>query len=101
MSFPLAIYSEANSQELLGGIKPKMSQPRPPFKAEHMGSLLRPQNLLDAREKVRDQGVSLEEAGLPEIEKKAVADVVKLQQDLGFRAVTSGEFNHTRFWGLM
>jgi methionine synthase II (cobalamin-independent) len=71
------------------------------FHAEHMGSLLRPQDLLDARAKVRDQGVSPKEAGLPEIEKKAITNVVKLQTDLGFRAVTSGEFNRTRFWGLM
>jgi len=66
-----------------------------------MGSLLRPQELLDAREAVRDKGVSPEEANLPEIEKKSVGHVVKLQQDLGFKAVTSGEYNRTRFWGLM
>ncbi|KAK7409091.1 hypothetical protein QQX98_008698 [Neonectria punicea] len=78
-----------------------MSSTAAPFRAEHMGSLLRPQQLLDARELIREKGVSPEDAGLPEIEKKAVADVVKLQRDLGFKAVTSGEFNRTRFWGLM
>ncbi|KPM36545.1 hypothetical protein AK830_g10027 [Neonectria ditissima] len=78
-----------------------MSASAAPFRAEHMGSLLRPQPLLHARELVRDKGVSAEDAGLPDIEKKAVADVVKLQRDLGFKAVTSGEFNRTRFWGLM
>ncbi|KAK3491170.1 uncharacterized protein B0T23DRAFT_405891 [Neurospora hispaniola] len=72
-----------------------------PFRAEHMGSLLRPQNLLDAREAIRDKGLSPEEAGLPAIEKEAVGNVVKLQQELGFKAVNSGEFNRTRFWGLM
>ncbi|KAK7750720.1 hypothetical protein SLS62_007270 [Diatrype stigma] len=66
-----------------------------------MGSLLRPQNLLDARSLIRDKGVSPEEAGLPEVEKKAIADVVKVQQELGIKAVTSGEFVRTRFWGLM
>lgn len=73
----------------------------PPFRAEHMGSLLRPQELLDAREAIREKGISAEQAGLPAIEKKAVEDVVKLQRELGFKAVTSGEFNRTRFWGLM
>lgn len=73
----------------------------PPFRAEHMGSLLRPQALLDAREVIREKGVSEEQAGLPAIEKKAVEDVVKLQRELGLKAVTSGEFNRTRFWGLM
>jgi hypothetical protein len=73
----------------------------PPFRAEHMGSLLRPQDLLDAREAIREKGISEEQAGLPAIEKKAVEDVVKLQTELGLKAVTSGEFNRTRFWGLM
>ncbi len=72
-----------------------------PFRAEHMGSLLRPQNLLDARETIRSKGVTPEEAGLPAIESEAVKNVVKLQRDVGFKAVTSGEFNRTRFWGLM
>jgi methionine synthase II (cobalamin-independent) len=66
-----------------------------------MGSLLRPQDLLDAREAIREKGISEKEAGLPAIEKKAVEDVVKLQRDLGLKAVTSGEFNRTRFWGQM
>ncbi|RKU41442.1 hypothetical protein DL546_001454 [Coniochaeta pulveracea] len=73
----------------------------PPFRAEHMGSLLRPQDLLDAREAIREKGISEKEAGLPAIEKKAVEDVVKLQQELGLKAVNSGEFNRTRFWGQM
>ncbi|KAF3764317.1 UROD/MetE-like protein [Cryphonectria parasitica EP155] len=72
----------------------------PPFRAEHMGSLLRPQPLLDAREAIRE-GKTPEAAGLPALEKQSVADVVGLQQQLGFRAVTSGEYNRTRFWGLM
>jgi methionine synthase II (cobalamin-independent) len=72
-----------------------------PFKAEHMGSLLRPQALLDVREAIREKNISPEDAGLPAIEKESVGHVVKLQQDLGFKAVTSGEYNRTRFWGLM
>ena len=66
-----------------------------------MGSLLRPDNLLEARAKIRDTGISEEAAGLPAIEKEAVADVVKMQRDLGLKAVSSGEYNRTRFWGLM
>ncbi|KAL2265110.1 hypothetical protein VTJ83DRAFT_6210 [Remersonia thermophila] len=73
----------------------------PPFRAEHMGSLLRPQRLLDVREAIREKGISPEEAGLPAVEEEAVGNVVKLQQELGYKAVTSGEFNRTRFWGLM
>ncbi|KAJ5407412.1 hypothetical protein N7465_008696 [Penicillium sp. CMV-2018d] len=73
----------------------------PPFRAEHMGSLLRPDNLIEVREKIAKTGISAEAAGLPAIEQEAVREVVKMQQDLGFKAVTSGEFNRTRFWGLM
>lgn len=78
-----------------------MSKPAAPFKAEHMGSLLRPQRLLDIREQIREKGVSPEAAGLPAVEQESVAEVVALQSELGFKAVTSGEFNRTRFWGLM
>jgi methionine synthase II (cobalamin-independent) len=73
----------------------------PPFKAEHMGSLLRPENLLEVRATIRDKGVSEEEAGLPAVEKAAVGEVIKMQQELGFKAVTDGEYVRTRFWGLM
>lgn len=66
-----------------------------------MGSLLRPQALLDVREAIRANDLSPKEAGLPAIERQSVADVVQLQRSLGFQAVTSGEFVRTRFWGLM
>ena len=73
----------------------------PPFRAEHMGSLLRPQRLLDVREAIREKNLTPEEAGLPSVEQESIQHVVKLQQDLGLKAVTSGEYNRTRFWGLM
>ena len=65
-----------------------------------MGSLLRPQELLDVREKIANTGVTAEEAGLGPVEEKAVADIVKTQLDIGLKAVSSGEYNRTRFWGL-
>lgn len=73
----------------------------PPFRAEQMGSLLRPDDLLAIREKIAATGISEAGAGLPAVEQESVRQVVKMQQDLGFKAVTSGEFNRTRFWGLM
>ncbi|KAF8208822.1 hypothetical protein K438DRAFT_1930384 [Mycena galopus ATCC 62051] len=72
----------------------------PPFRAEHLGSLLRPQNLLEVRETIREKGVTPEAAGLAGVEKEAVAAVVKMQLTLGFKAITDGEFTRTRFWGL-
>lgn len=73
----------------------------PPFKAEHMGSLLRPEKLLSIRAAIAEKGVDAEAAGLPAAEKEAITNVVKSQQEIGLKAVTSGEFNRTRFWGLM
>ncbi|SPO06840.1 probable methionine synthase, vitamin-b12 independent [Cephalotrichum gorgonifer] len=75
-------------------------QSAPPFRAEHMGSLLRPAPLLAAREAIRTQNLSPEAAGLPAVEQAAVRDVVQLQRSLGYRGVTDGEFTRTRFWGL-
>ncbi|KAH7311309.1 5-methyltetrahydropteroyltriglutamate-homocysteine methyltransferase [Stachybotrys elegans] len=73
----------------------------PPYRAEHLGSLLRPQKLLDVRARMRDEGLSSEEAGLLEVETQAVGQVVKKQRDLGIPAIGSGEYTRTRFWGLM
>ncbi|MCF7551897.1 5-methyltetrahydropteroyltriglutamate--homocysteine S-methyltransferase [Pseudonocardia sp. WMMC193] len=59
----------------------------PPFRADHVGSLLRPKELLDARA-----------AGSPDlraIEDAAIRDVVRMQEDLGLRAATDGEFRRT------
>jgi methionine synthase II (cobalamin-independent) len=71
----------------------------PPFRAEHIGSLLRPDNLLDARAKIRD-GASPASVNLESIEKRAVKDILNVQAECGFRAVSTGEYNRTRFWGL-
>lgn len=65
-----------------------------------MGSLLRPQKLLEVRTAIREQNLTPEEAGLPEVEKEAIAQIVKTQLGLGLKGVTSGEYNRTRFWGL-
>jgi 5-methyltetrahydropteroyltriglutamate--homocysteine methyltransferase len=59
---------------------------RPPFRAEHVGSLLRPQALLDARKKA----LPIEE--LRALEDEAIRRVVKRQEEVGLRVVTDGEF---------
>src|SRR5688572_15999162 len=55
----------------------------PPFRADHVGSLLRPPELLEARQ----TGVGLREA-----EDQAIRDVVRMQRDVGLRSATDGEF---------
>ena len=63
---------------------------RPPFRADQVGSLLRPPRLLAARESHR-QG-RLSRAELTAVEDEAIREVVRLQEELGLKAVTDGEF---------
>jgi 5-methyltetrahydropteroyltriglutamate--homocysteine methyltransferase len=62
----------------------------PPFRADHVGSLLRPQALLDARARAAAGEIDADE--LRSIEDAAIADVVRMQQDVGLRTATDGEF---------
>jgi 5-methyltetrahydropteroyltriglutamate--homocysteine methyltransferase len=64
-------------------------KPTPPFRADHVGSLLRPPEVRQAREDHRAGRISA--AGLRRIEDEAIRRVVKMQEDIGLRAVTDGE----------
>jgi 5-methyltetrahydropteroyltriglutamate--homocysteine methyltransferase len=61
----------------------------PPFRADHVGSLLRPAELLKAR--AEHQAGRLSAADLRAAEDQAIRDAVKLQRDLGLRGITDGE----------
>jgi 5-methyltetrahydropteroyltriglutamate--homocysteine methyltransferase len=62
----------------------------PPFRADHVGSLLRPAGLLAARE---DFAAGRLPAGqLRAVEDAAIADVVKMQENVGLQSATDGEF---------
>jgi 5-methyltetrahydropteroyltriglutamate--homocysteine methyltransferase len=63
---------------------------KPPFRADHVGSLLRPPELLAAREASK-QG-KLTAAELRAVEDKCIRDVAKMQEDIGLRGITDGEF---------
>ena len=67
----------------------------PPFRADHVGSLLRPQQLLTAREQYRDGRLSPDE--LRSAEDAAIREAVTQQQDLGLQSVTDGEFRRA-YW---
>ncbi len=67
----------------------------PPFRADHVGSFLRPKYLLDAREQFR-QGVATA-AQLRAVEDRAITEIVKFQEDVGLQSVTDGEFRRTYF----
>ncbi len=65
----------------------------PPFRADHVGSLLRPKNLLDARAACAARGI--DKAELRAIEDDAIRDVVRMQEDIGLQSATDGEFRRT------
>ena len=62
----------------------------PPFRADHVGSLLRPPELLRARSEHEAGGISAEE--LRRVEDAAIRDAVRMQQEIGLQGVTDGEF---------
>ncbi len=62
----------------------------PPFRADHVGSLLRPPELLAAREEFAAGKIDAE--ALRAVEDSAISDAVKLQEDVGLQAATDGEF---------
>lgn len=68
---------------------------RPPFHADQVGSLLRPQKLLEAREDF--QGGKLDSAGFREIENEAIRGIVRMQENIGLEGVTDGEFRRGSF----
>jgi len=61
-----------------------------PFRADHVGSLLRPAALHELREQARKNEISF--AKLKEAEDRAIREVVKLQEELGLPSITDGEF---------
>jgi 5-methyltetrahydropteroyltriglutamate--homocysteine methyltransferase len=68
----------------------------PPFRADHVGSFLRPKYLLDARDQffVKKE-INAEQ--LRAVEDKAISEIVKFQQDVGLHSITDGEFRRTYF----
>ncbi|EMC96227.1 hypothetical protein BAUCODRAFT_467393 [Baudoinia panamericana UAMH 10762] len=74
------------------------SAPRnPPFRAEHIGSLLRPEELVKKRYAIASKTESPD--SLAPVEQKAIKEIVKLQQDCGIHSITNGEYSRHQFWG--
>src|SRR3954471_14864039 len=80
-----------------------MQRTAPPFRADHVGSLLRPAALREARARRAKDEISV--ADLKAIEDREIERVIKKQEEVGLKAVTDGEFRrswwHLDFlWGL-
>jgi 5-methyltetrahydropteroyltriglutamate--homocysteine methyltransferase len=73
------------------------SQGRPPFRADHVGSLLRPAVLRHAFRK--HAAGEINEAGFIGLQDQCIRDVVALQEQVGLEVVTDGEFRRGSYWG--
>ncbi len=69
---------------------------KPPYRADHVGSLLRPETVKQARNRFFEEK-SISAAELKAVEDAAIRDVVKLQQEVGLPVVTDGEIRRS-FW---
>jgi len=67
----------------------------PPFRADHVGSLLRPAALKEARAKRERNEISADD--LKAVEDREIARVIKKQEEIGLQSVTDGEFRRA-FW---
>ena len=73
-----------------------LPQGRPPFRADHIGSLLRPAVL---RQAFRDHGAgNIDHENFAQIQDQCIRDVVSLQEDVGLEVVTDGEFRRGSYW---
>ena len=68
---------------------------KPPFRADHVGSFLRPKELLEAREQHAKGEIT--QAALRKVEDEAIRAIVKFQEDVGLQGITDGEFRRTFF----
>ncbi|RIY32114.1 5-methyltetrahydropteroyltriglutamate--homocysteine S-methyltransferase [Psittacicella gerlachiana] len=80
-----------------------MTRLQAPFRADHVGSFLRPQALIKAREAFQAGKISRDE--LTAVEDQAIRDLVAKQKEVGLKNLTDGEFRRAYwhldfFWGL-
>lgn len=68
-----------------------MQRTKPPFRADHVGSLIRPEALINARAAAQQDAMGRDE--LLRIQNAAIREVVRLQHDVGLALATDGEFN--------
>lgn len=78
--------------------------PTPPYRADHVGSLLRPKPITEARKKFfEEKSISADE--LREVEDREIPGLIKMQEEVGLKAVTDGEarrsFWHYDFMGML
>jgi 5-methyltetrahydropteroyltriglutamate--homocysteine methyltransferase len=69
---------------------------RPPFRADHIGSLLRPSALRQAFR--RYHANEIDDDAFARVQDQCIRDAVQMQEELGFAVVTDGEFRRASYW---
>src|SRR5262245_15034124 len=72
-----------------------MERPNPPFRADHIGSLIRPDWLIDAKKQQLSGKLPIAE--LRPLEDRAIREVVALQESVRLHSVTDGEFRRLNY----
>jgi 5-methyltetrahydropteroyltriglutamate--homocysteine methyltransferase len=72
-----------------------MPKINPPYRADHVGSLLRPKALLKARQRYQEKEISKQE--LRSVEDRHISEVIKKQEAVGLKSITDGEFRRAFF----
>jgi 5-methyltetrahydropteroyltriglutamate--homocysteine methyltransferase len=90
----LAIEPDATASQCPFG-DPTTLRSTPPFRADHVGSFLRPHHLLEAREQRAKGQITPEQLRL--VENRAITEIVEFQQSVGLQSITDGEFRRTYF----
>lgn len=70
-----------------------MQRTKPPFRADMVGSLLRPSGIQEAR--ARHAAKKISDASLREVEDREIQAVVRTEEAIGLKAVTDGEFRRS------
>ena len=93
MTFNILERSLGSSQGQIGGNTCISDPAKPPFRADHVGSLLRPQRLHDAREKKANGEIT--DVDLRAVEDDCIREAIKGQEKVGIKAITDGEFRRS------
>jgi len=69
---------------------------KPPFRADHVGSLLRPRSITDGFRQFRSGVIT--EREFTDIKDHAIRDAIRLQEEVGLQSITDGEFRRASYW---
>jgi 5-methyltetrahydropteroyltriglutamate--homocysteine methyltransferase len=75
---------------------PLQTDGRPPFRADHVGSLLRPSALRQAFR--RHHAGEIDDDVFARVQDSCIRDAVRMQEDIGFKVVSDGEFRRASYW---